>query len=475
MNVDPAKARKIHLIAICGTGMGTLAGMLAARGYEVSGSDQGIYPPMSDQLARAGIALAQGYDPSHVPPDADLVVIGNAVSRDNPEVQAVLTRGLPYGSFPEVLSEFFIHGRKSIVVAGTHGKTTTTAIVARVLDLAGLDPSFLVGGVLRDYDASFRLGRGEHFVSEGDEYDSAFFDKEPKFLHYRPDVLVVGNLEFDHGDIYKDLDQIKGKFVTLIGMLPKDGLLILGSESPAAVEVAAAAPCRVTTFGLAGGEDWTASRLASGEDAMEMDVVRGGAKVATVRATLVGEHNARNLLAAMAACDAAGVPPAWFAEAAARFGGVRRRQEIRGRARGVFVMDDFAHHPTAVAVTLASLRARYPERPIWAVFEPRSATSRRAAFQEEYAACFDAADRVVLAPLFAPDKIAADQRLDLDRLATDLGDRGRAVARPGGYVAILAYLLGAIGEGGPAPLVVFMSSGGFEDLPARLLDRLREE
>ena len=475
MNVDRAKVRKIHMIAVCGTGMGTLAGMLAASGHAVSGSDQGIYRPMSDQLARAGIALAQGYDPSHVPADADLVVIGNAVSRDNPEVQAVLARGLAYGSFPEVLFEFFIRDRASIVVTGTHGKTTTTAIVARVLDLAGRDPSFLVGGVLRDYDASFRLGRGPHFVSEGDEYDSAFFDKEPKFLHYRPDVLVVGNLEFDHGDIYKDLDQIQGKFVKLVAMLPRDGLIVLGSESPAAVAATAAAPCRVATFGLTGAEDWTVSRLSVDEDAMELDVVHSGTPVATVRASLVGEHNARNLLAAMAACEAAGVPPARFAEAVARFGGVRRRQETRGTARGVVVMDDFAHHPTAVAVTLGSLLARYSTRPVWAVFEPRSATSRRAVFQADFARCFDDADRVVLAPLFAPEKIPADQRLDLDRLAADLEGRGRVVARPGSYDAILEYLTESIGAGrGPAPLVVFMSSGGFGDLPARLLERLRE-
>jgi UDP-N-acetylmuramate: L-alanyl-gamma-D-glutamyl-meso-diaminopimelate ligase len=338
-----------------------------------------------------------------------------------------------------------------------------------VLTECGLDPSFLIGGVLRDHETSHRLGEGKHFVVEGDEYDTAFFDKGPKFLHYRPRTLVFGNLEFDHADIYKNLEEIEARFVQLLGLMPPDGLVIAGHEGDAVARVLDHARCRVSTFGFGEGATWRATNVAIQGDAMEFEVGHEGIPVARLRTHLVGEHNALNLMAAMAACREAGVEPARFAEAVGRFRGVHRRQEVRGMGRGVTVIDDFGHHPTAVRMTLESIRRRYPARTIWAAFEPRSATTRRNVFQKEWAGAFRDADRVVLAPLFAPEKVPAGELLDLDRLAIEI-DKGNHIA----YIAydydeILELILAQVT---PGSVVVFFSSGGFGSLPSRLVAAL---
>lgn len=464
-----AQVKKIYMIAVCGTGMGSLAGLLKTDGYNVSGSDSNVYPPMSEQLAGQGIAIAQGYDEANVPEDVDLVIIGNAISKDNPEAKAVIRRGTPYFSFPQALGEIFISKKRSIVVSGTHGKTTTSALVAFILRDCGLDPSFLIGGVLHDFSSSMGIGGGEYFVVEGDEYDSAFFDKEPKFLHYRPEILIVGNLEFDHADIYKNLEEIETKFLALMKILPEYGKVIAGLESESVAQVVKTAPCPVESFGLDSGYDWSARNIVIGPETMELDVLLQGKLVTHLRSGLIGQHNARNIVAAMAACLTAGVTPEQFAESLERFRGVRRRQDVIGEANGILIIDDFAHHPTAVDVTLKSFRSRYPAKKIWAVFEPRTATSRRSIFQQSYKEAFDAVDNVVLAPLFAPEKIPEDQRMNIDDLIAGIEGRGINTFKPGDYDQILDFLMEKVSSDA---LVVFLSSGGFGDLPRRLRNKL---
>ncbi len=366
--------------------MASLAGLLRERGHEVTGSDQDVYPPMSTQLEALGIPLRSPYAAENVPPGADLVVIGNALSRGNPEVEAVLDRKQRMTSLPAVLAEEFIRGRTSLVVAGTHGKTTTASLLALILHQAGRDPSFLIGGLPVDFGRSFRLGGGPHFVAEGDEYDSAFFDKRPKFVHYLPDVAVIGNVEYDHADIYPDLAAVQTAFVRLLNVIPRRGLLVAGGESPPLREILSRAPCRVETFGIHGDADWRAVNVRPGPDAWRFSLEVRGRDRGEFALGLAGEHNVRNALAALAVAAEVGVPPEAARAALAGFRGVKRRLEVRGRARGVTVYDDFAHHPTAVRETLKALRATAGGGGrLVAVFEPRSYTSRTGVFQEDFA------------------------------------------------------------------------------------------
>jgi UDP-N-acetylmuramate: L-alanyl-gamma-D-glutamyl-meso-diaminopimelate ligase len=465
----------VHLVAIGGSGMGALAGLLHARGLRVTGSDRALYPPMSDALARWGIPVALGFDAKNVlSPRPDLVVIGNAVRADNPEAQAVFDAGIPHRSFPDALYELAMAGRHSVVVAGTHGKTTTTSLLGAVLVATGRDPSVLVGGVALDFDGPFREGAGPHFVVEGDEYDSAFFDKTPKFWHYHPQTLLIGSVEFDHADIYRDLDHVKEAFRTLVRAMPAHGTIIAALDDENVCDVLGGAPCKVVGYGVGDGEHgFRAVDLDAGPAGTAFRVLRDEHELARAVVPLYGRHNVANALGALATAVALGVPVQQAATALASFRGVRRRQEVRGEVRGVTVIDDFAHHPTAVRETVAAMRLRYPGRRLVAVLEPRSNTSRRALFQHEFADALAGADRVVVSivprePLYSATG-AVTEYLDAARIAADLRTRGVEAAAIDGVPAIIDQLAA---NAEPGDVVLVMSNGDFGGLWTKLLDRL---
>jgi UDP-N-acetylmuramate: L-alanyl-gamma-D-glutamyl-meso-diaminopimelate ligase len=460
--------------------MASLAGLLRTRGHVVSGSDQDVYPPMSTQLEALGLAVRAPYAAENVPADADLVVIGNALSRGNPEVEIVLDRKQRFTSLPALLAEEFIRGQTSLVVAGTHGKTTTTSLLAFMLHAVGRDPSFLVGGVPVDFGSSFRLGGSGLFVVEGDEYDCAFFDKRPKFVHYLPDVAVIGNLEFDHADIYADLAAVQTAFVRLMQVLPRRGLLLAGAESPALRAVLPRACSRVATFGLEPGPaDWRALDVRVVPTGMRFRLEHEGRECGEFDVGLPGEHNVRNALAALAAAHEVGVAPEQARAALAAFRGVRRRLELRGTVAGVRVYDDFAHHPSAVRATLAAVRAGLdcapgeagPAGRLVAVFEPRSYTSRTRVFQADFATAFAAADEVVVAAAYLPAKVPVEQRLSEVELVAGLRAHGVAAAFVPTVDAIVARLADELC---PGDTVVVLTNGGFGGLHERLLSALRQ-
>ncbi len=468
--IDVAHVRHVHLIAICGVGMGSLAGMLKARGLQVTGSDAAVYPPMSEQLAAHGIPVLPGYHPAHLTPRPDLVVVGNAISKGNPEGDAAIAAGIPYVSMAEAARLFFFAGKKLTAVCGTHGKTTSTALLSWILENAGCDPTYLVGGVLRNTDASFRVGQGPLAVVEGDEYDTAWFDKVPKFLRYRPDVAALGNIEFDHADIYPDLDAVRAAFRTLAGVLPADGFLAAGIDSPEVRRLLPAFACPVRTFGFAPDAQLSGRVRALDPDRMTFQVTANGRHRGIYEARLVGDYNLLNILGVMVLCDRLGVDDRAFRDGLETFAGVRRRQQIVGEAAGILVIDDFAHHPTAVRVTLAALRDARPNRRLVAAFEPRTNTSRRNVFQQEYAEAFDAADFVVVCDVQAAAKAPPPDKLDVARLVADIRAPGRAAERAADYDAALALLAANLRFGDQ---VVFLSNGGFGALPQRCLELLQ--
>ena len=449
--------------------MAALARMLKTAGYRVTGSDANVYPPMSTMLERQGISYRVGFRPENIEPDTDLVVIGNAVSKTNPEVLAVLERGIPYRSFPQALAEFFLQNRVPIVVAGTHGKTTTSAMMAWVLDCAGLDPGFLIGGWVKNFDANSRPGTGRYFVVEGDEYDTAFFDKGPKFLHYRPHAAIVTGIEFDHGDIYNSLDEIKTAFRKFVRLIPTDGILLAADGEIHLQDVIREASCPVIFYGLNPSARWHAEQARFDPEGVSFHVMDGRQDLGLFRSPLVGRHNLVNALGVIGLAATLGVPPDAIRKGIESFQGVKRRQEITGKVNGVIVMDDFAHHPTAIRETLAGLRLRYPHHRIWAVFEPRSATSRRAIFQKEFSQAFDSADQIVIADLFAPEKLAAEQRLDPKRVVEDLRSLGKDAAFIPTADEIVRTLAPQLRSG---DLVCVMSSGGFDGIHGKLLKAL---
>ncbi len=454
------------MIAICGTGMAALAGLLKKAGHTVTGSDTQIYPPMSTLLEEAGIPCKVGYDPAHIEPTTDLVIVGNAVGKTNPEVLAVQERGVPYFSMAAALGDFFLKEKQSLVVAGTHGKTTTSSLLAWVLASAGVDPGMMIGGWVKNFNSNHRLGKGDFFVVEGDEYDTAFFDKGPKFLHYRPYHAILTSIEFDHGDIYPDLAAIKQAFRRFVELLPKEGLLVVAAGDPAIAEVTKEIACRVETYGIDTPADWQADRLEMTGERLSFQVSYQGKMLGTIRSPLLGRHNAMNTLAVIALAHQVGLSWEAISEGIGRFEGVKRRQEIVGSVADILVIDDFAHHPTAIAETLAALRLRYPRRRLWAVFEPRSATSRRNVFQKEFAASFASADGVVIADLFAPEKIPAEHRLDPCRIVTDLAAAGKpawSLSTPDQIVDLL------LEQVVPGDLVCVMSSGGFGGIHGKLI------
>ncbi|MDD5556005.1 MAG: UDP-N-acetylmuramate--L-alanine ligase [bacterium] len=460
----------IHMTAVCGMGMGSLAGLLRATGHRVSGSDANCYPPMSTQLERLGIAVMGGFCPSHIPPDTDLVIVGNAVRSDNPEVLETARRGIRSVSFPQALAEMFLAGRTSVVVAGTHGKTTTCALIAWILHHAGLAPGFLIGGVLCNFDASSAPGGGPHFVVEGDEYHAAPFDRRPKFMHYRPRIGVLTSVDFDHADIFSGIEECAAAFRGFAALIPADGRLIACADDDRVREVSAASAAPVETYGFAAGARWRILDYEAGGGGARFTVARRGGESCALRSPLAGRHNARNAAAAFAAARSLGLPPAVIAAGIEAFRGVRRRQEVRGVVGGVAVIDDFAHHPTEVAETIAAVRERYPGRRLWAVWEPRTNSSRRNVFQENYPAAFDLADRVVVADVYLAEQIEAGRRFSPGALVAALRARGvdaRHVGDPGAIADLLA------GECAAGDVVLVMSNGSFGRIHERLLEALR--
>ncbi len=470
---ESGTVRKIHLVAIGGTGMGSLACLFREAGYVVTGSDHALYPPMSDILAAAGIDVREGFDPSHIDADVDLVVIGNAVSRTNVEAIAATERGLRLESFPSALETLFLPSRHPVVVAGTHGKTTTTSMTSWLLEACGQAPGFLIGGSPANFTSGARLGSGAPFVIEGDEYDTAYFDKGPKFLHYRPRTAIVGNVEFDHADIYADLEAVVRAFESFARLVPEDGRLLLHDVDPQTPRLAAAARARVETVGRSEAADWRIVDEGAGAAGTSFRVLspsaRGRQSLGPFAPELAGAHNVTNATFAIAACHSFSVTERQLVEGLASFRGVKRRLEVVGEASGVTVIDDFAHHPTAVLATLGALRGRHPGARLWLVFEPRSATSRRAVFQEDFARSFAAADRVVVAPLWEPHKVPDGQRLDVERMVRDVAALGTKASAPESVDAIVAEIAG---EARPGDVVTILSSGSFGGIHKKLLAAL---
>ena len=462
---------RLHLIGIAGTGMGSLAGLLRAAGHDVRGSDDHVYPPMSTQLADQGIAIFQGFGPQNLEWNPERIIVGNVCRRDHVEVLAAQERRIPLTSFPALLSELFLQQRRSVVISGTHGKTTTASLMSHALYEAGRDPSFLIGGVPLNFRQSWRLGEGEDFVVEGDEYDTAFFDKKSKFLHYRPQIVILTSVEFDHADIFRDEAAVKDAFREFIELIPSGGDLVVCASSPGALEVAKAARCRVSTYARPGfPADWTfepAGPVRGGR--VELRIAHRGTVIGAVETGLPGDYNLENLLGVIAACSCIGVPLPMLARATQRFLGVKRRQEFRGIAAGVTVVDDFAHHPTAVRETLGALRGRFGPGKLFACFEPRSATSRRAIFQHDFATALAVADEVVLAPAARPGegprRRPPRHRPSRRRPARPRrpGPRGPHRGRDGGPPGRSSR---------PGGHVVVMSSGDYGGLHDKLLARL---
>jgi UDP-N-acetylmuramate: L-alanyl-gamma-D-glutamyl-meso-diaminopimelate ligase len=468
----PAAVRHVHLIGVAGTAMAALAGMLAESGLRVTGSDSQFYEPTASLLRGSRVELMQGFAPAHLVPAPDLVVVGNVVTRNNPEAQALLNSPVPYLSMPEALWHFFLSERRVLMVAGTHGKTTSTSIMAQVLAVAGRDPSMLVGGVAKNFGSNYRLGGGREFVIEGDEYDTAFFDKGPKFLHYRPHGAILTAVEFDHADIYRDLEHVKSSFRAMVEQMDASRVLAVCADFPHALEVSAGARARTMTFGLRAGE-FRAAKIRIDSGGARFNVERGGATVAhDLFLPVGGRMNVANALGVFVLLGAFGLSSEEIAGGLASFAGVVRRQEVIGEAAGVTVVDDFAHHPTAIRVTLEAIAERWPGRRILAAFEPRSNTARRNVFQDGFASAFDRAARVYLGPVYFKenDPIPPAERLDTATLARAITSRGPTAFACASNEEILERMLA---DGRAGDIALFMSNGPFEDLKSRMLAALR--
>ena len=466
-----------HLIGICGTAMASLAGMLQARGHKVTGSDQNIYPPMSTQLQELGIEILNGYKAENADIGADCIIVGNTISRGNAELEEVLNRKLFYRSQAETVKEEFIRGRRSMVVAGTHGKTTTTSIAAWIAEVGGLNPSFLVGGIVQNFGASFRVTDSDYFVIEGDEYDTAYFDKKPKFMHYLPEIAIVNNIEFDHADIYRDLYEIKFQFSRLMNLVPSNGRLIVGIDSPVVREVLDEMDgkifTQIETFGTSDDAKWQARCIDFSGDTTRFTVFKEGNSWGEFETYLIGEFNVRNCLAVIIAADAWGISKQKMQEAFHSFKSVKRRVEVRGVERGVTVIDDFAHHPTAVEETLKALRMKYEGKRLIAVFEPRSWSSRLAVFQEPYRKAFNYADYVIIAGVYNTSKASElGKVLDVDELVKDIELQGKPALSFPDADSIVEHLTPELKEG---DIVAIMSNGGFGGIHDKILDMLKAD
>jgi UDP-N-acetylmuramate: L-alanyl-gamma-D-glutamyl-meso-diaminopimelate ligase len=471
LNCVPEDVVNIHIMGICGTGMAALAGMLQQSGFLVSGSDNHVYPPMSDFLRQLGIPIKDGYSAENLSSAPDLVIVGNVITRKNPEAVALAELRIPYLSFPQALSRFFIAQKTSLVVAGTHGKTTTCSLLASTLHHAGLDPSFMIGGIVQEFQRNFRLGQGSYFISEGDEYDTAFFDKESKFLHYRPDIAIITSVEFDHADIFSDLDQIKRSFKKFVSLLPSNGLIIACLDDENVAEVVANAPCPVQGYGTTSGLCWSLDNISFHEGKSHFTVRHNGTEWTERTVSLSGRHNCLNSLAVTAVLHHIGVDQKTIEDGLSTFKGVKRRQEVRGVERGVTVIDDFAHHPTAVRETLAGLKSAYAGRRLIAVFEPRTNSSRRAVFQNDYVSAFDSADIILIRNPLPLENVSAQDHFSAEKLATGLRERHLEAMSFPSTVEILDNLQTILKVG---DIVAILSNGGFENIHSCLLEILRK-
>ena len=461
--------KHIHLIGICGTAMASLAGMLKQRGNHVTGSDVAAYPPMSDFLASLGVAIAQPFSERNLEPRPDLVIVGNAISRGNVELEYVLDQRIAYQSMAQVLHDEFLIDRERLVVTGTHGKTTTSSLLAWLFTDAMRAPGFLIGGIPENFGSSFALGDGREFIIEGDEYDTAFFDKGPKFLHYFPDAAVLTSVEFDHADIYKDLDEVKTAFKRLVNLIPRRGLLIAWDGHSNVDECVSRAFCRVERYGFGEGSAWRISDADYSDSLSRWKVARNGAPWAEFESQLAGEYNVLNATAAAALAANYGISVDVIASGLRSFRSVKRRLEVKAEVHGITIIDDFAHHPTAIAGTLQALRARYRGRRLWAVLEPRSNTLRRKVFENELAESLAHADQVVLAGVFKSDAIPASERLDPQTVIAQLYARGTPARLLASADAIVDTIASELRAG---DVVAILSNGGFggiyEKLPAKL-------
>lgn len=471
-----AENKHIHLIGICGTAMASLAGMLKQRGFQVTGSDAAAYPPMSDFLSDLGIPVAQPFDAKNLEPRPELVVIGNAISRGNVELEYVLDQRIPFCSLPQLLHDEFLKGKEVLVVAGTHGKTTTTSMLAWIFHSAGRDPSFLIGGIAENFGSSFRLGTGKYFILEGDEYDTAFFDKGPKFLHYFPDAIILSSVEFDHADIYKDLDAVETAFRRLVNLIPRRGRIIAfdgvegeHTDSPSLERCLAKAFCPVERYGAGAAANWKVTNLRLDPGRTTWTVEHNGDRWAQFEFGLAGEYNVWNATAAAALASSCGIATDKIAAALKSFKSVKRRLEVKAQVHGITIIDDFAHHPTAIAGTLKALRARYPGSRLWAILEPRSNTLRRRVLQSDLARSLAQADQIVVANVFRSEAVPENERLELPALASEIQQNGRPARLLADADAIVQTVAPELRSG---DVVAILSNGGFggiyEKLPARL-------
>jgi UDP-N-acetylmuramate: L-alanyl-gamma-D-glutamyl-meso-diaminopimelate ligase len=456
--------RHFHFLGICGTAMGSVAASLRDRGFVVTGSDENVYPPMSTFLAKKGVEITQGFKPENIPAGADLIVIGNAMKRGNPEVEAVLERKLYYLSLPEVLKQFFLRGRHNLVVSGTHGKTTTTSLLTWILKSAGLDPSFMIGGIPNNLGEGCHIADSKYFVLEGDEYDTAFFDKRSKFVHYLPELVIVNNIEFDHADIFANVEEIKLSFRRMLNIVPGNGLVLINGDDANCVEVGKTCPAPIIEVGFS-------PNVANQIRNVRYDAKGSAFTLFDTEFTLpmVGEYNVRNAAMAISAARFYGVSLEVIAKAVASFEGVKRRQEVRGEARGIKVVDDFAHHPTAIRHALEGLRHQYPGSRLWAIFEPRSNTTRRAVFQKELPKAFDQAHGVLLAKVARLEQIPEHERLHPEKVVEEIQATGKPAFYEPGVDEIIERLKPLV----KAPdVVVVFSNGGFDNIHRRLLEEL---
>jgi len=459
-----SRIQSVHFVGICGTAMASAAVAMQEKGIKVTGSDQNVYPPMSTFLAERKIEVISGYAEQNLAHKPDLVVIGNAISRGNPEAEYVLDHKLPYCSLPELLKEFFIRGKRSLVVTGTHGKTTTTSLLTWVFEHNGLNPSYLIGGIPNNLGQGARFTDSEWFIIEGDEYDTAFFDKRSKFVHYLPEVALINNLEYDHADIFENVEAIQTAFKYFIRLIPRNGLLLANGDDANLAPLLKVTHCPVKRFGLGEGNAVQAFNIRYGPTATEFEIPSF-----KFHTNFVGEINVRNALAVVACAKHCGLKNHQIQAAFDTFKGIKRRMEIRGISGGVTVVDDFGHHPTAIRETLSALRIKYPTQKLWAIFEPRTNTTRRNVFQAELASAFVDADAVVVAQIARLELLAPEERLDPARLMVDLKALGKDAAYLPDVDAIVDHV-GKSAQGGE--IVVVFSNGGFGGIHGKLLERL---
>lgn len=469
--------KHVHFLGICGTAMGAVASAMARQGYTVTGSDKNVYPPMSTFLESEGIHISQDYKEENLPADADLIVIGNAMSRGNPEVEAVLERRLRYMSLPEIMKESFLHGKRNFVVTGTHGKTTTTSMLTWMMEDNGLNPSFMIGGIARNLGRGGRFTDSDFCVLEGDEYDTAFFDKRSKFLHYLPEVVIINNIEMDHADIYDNVEEIKLSFKRLLRVVPRTGMVFLNADCPHCQDVRAHAAnelrmVRTASVGMGEGADIRITEVEHRTDGSTFTLLTPDGPAETYSIPMIGDFNIRNAAMAICAARFAGLEPEQIRKSLAGFQGVARRQEIRGTVNSVTVVDDFAHHPTAIREAVEGLRQRFPKSRLWVLFDPRSNTTRRKLFQKELADSLATADFVVLSPIEEPRKVKPEERLDEELLCSDIAAQGVPCYLGQGVEDIVTHVVERVH---PGDVLLVMSNGGFGGIHSRLLTTLAQQ